>query len=87
MLLVHDEEPKAYLETEEVFRCIKASTEFYETGRLYKIYILAHDHGDNKARRFVLGSDGLYDDISLTSSKFKKVSNGRNRTQAETGSA
>lgn len=55
-------------ETPTTVRCIEAATQFYKVGTRYTVYKLRD--GDDK-KRFVKGSDGIYDQIGMTVSKFK----------------
>ena len=44
---------------------------------MYDVYNVKHEHGEKNARRFVQGSDGIYDDVAMTVSKFKEEKNGK----------
>lgn len=48
--------------------CTVAMTQFYESGKLYDLY------SDGKTE-YVKGSDGMYDEVRKTLSKFRKVEN------------
>jgi hypothetical protein len=55
-----------YKPTKKKVRCVSAATRYYETGQLYTVYVL----GDEE---FVQGTDGYYDRINRTVSKFVRV--------------
>lgn len=55
-------------ETPSTVLCIEAATKFYKVGTRYTVYKLRD--GDDK-KRFVKGSDGIYDQLGKSSSKFK----------------
>lgn len=65
------------IKTNSKLRCVLSETQFYEVGALYDVYNVKHEHGEKNARRFVQGSDGIYDDVAMTVSKFKEEKNGK----------
>ncbi|QGH74649.1 hypothetical protein KNU84_gp055 [Bacteriophage DSS3_VP1] len=56
-----------YRPTTSYVKCIGAETQFYKTGQRYKVF---KKEGDEKGR-YVQGSDGIFDRIGMTVSKFK----------------
>lgn len=56
-----------YRATSNYVKCIGAETQFYTNGRVYRVY---KKEGD-KDGRYVQGSDGIFDRIGMTVSKFK----------------
>ena len=44
--------------------CVSAETQFYTKGETYQVYI------DHEGYKCVRGSDGIYDRLSMMSSKF-----------------
>jgi hypothetical protein len=55
--------------TKAKVRCIKSATRFYQAGKEYTVY----SNGDGNT--YVKGSDGMYDNVAKTSSKFVKATN------------
>jgi len=55
--------------TKSKVRCISAATRFYTTNKEYVVYT----NGDGNT--YIRGSDGFYDNVAKTSSKFTPVKN------------
>jgi len=55
--------------TKNKVKCISAATRFYTTNKEYVVYT----NGDGNT--YIKGSDGLYDNVVKTSSKFIPVKN------------
>lgn len=79
MELVVDNNERVFIPTEMKYRCVVAETEFYTRGMSYTIYHDRDDPDDKNRRRYVRGSDGIYDDVALTNSTFKEIKNNANQ--------
>lgn len=62
------ENPELYSITDKEYTCILAETEFFKTGENYRIYLKE----DDPEGEYVKGSDGLFDRIGMTVSRFRK---------------
>jgi hypothetical protein len=56
--------------TKTKVKCVHAATRYYQSGQEYTVYT----NGDGNT--YIKGSDGLYDNVAKTLSKFVKVEDG-----------
>jgi hypothetical protein len=58
-----------YKKTKERMLCLLAETRFFTSGAIYDVYT-KDSHPNSK---FIQGSDGLFDTVGMTVSRFKLV--------------
>lgn len=58
-------------QTKDKVLCVSAGSQWYQAGEEYQVYI------DHKGVRYVLGSDGYYDQIGKMVSRFKEINSGQ----------
>lgn len=58
-----------YKETKEVYVCLLAETEFFRIGKHYNVWTKE----DDPEGKYVRGSDGLFDRIGMTVSRFRPL--------------
>jgi len=60
-----------FKKTKHKVSCVSAASPWYEVGKEYDVY------EDTKGVRFVVGSDGYYDQIGKMASRFREVKVGQ----------